>query len=176
VVWAKSQVMQAWRYGCGYSETNGHVRKNSNNAPQRNYWLKFPNLFMNTLETGTHVQWNLGSWRPFVTWNVRKLKLLWSHGVLFNSILKKPQNNEIQEKAWEFRAKVTQQLTLSCRYSQLVANHCCWLVCSLLETPSITRHVFGSENVFVNWFVCDESCSWTKVPLYFPQWYMGDRD
>jgi hypothetical protein len=32
------------------------------------------------------------SWTPFVTRNVRKPKLLWPHGVLFNNILKKPQN------------------------------------------------------------------------------------
>jgi hypothetical protein len=32
------------------------------------------------------------SWSPFVTRNVRKPKLLWSHGVLFNNILKKQQN------------------------------------------------------------------------------------
>jgi hypothetical protein len=44
------------------------------------------------------------SWRPLVTWNVRKLKLLWSHGVLFNNILKNTKHNEIQEKAWRIRA------------------------------------------------------------------------
>jgi hypothetical protein len=32
------------------------------------------------------------SWRPFVTRNVRKPKLLWSHGVLFNNILKNQKN------------------------------------------------------------------------------------
>jgi hypothetical protein len=32
------------------------------------------------------------SWRPFVTWNVRKPKLLCYHSVLFNNIFKKPQN------------------------------------------------------------------------------------
>jgi hypothetical protein len=46
-------------------------------------------------------------------------------------------------------AKVTQQLTLSRRYFQLVANRCCRLACSLLETPFVTRDVFCSENVFV---------------------------
>jgi hypothetical protein len=52
------------------------------------------------------------------------------------------------------------------RYSQLVANHCCWLACLLLETPFVTRDVFCSENLFVNQFVCDERHLWTKVPLY----------
>jgi hypothetical protein len=39
-------------------------------------------------------------------------------------------------------AKVTQQLALSRRYSQLVANRCCRLACSLLETPFVTRDFF----------------------------------
>jgi hypothetical protein len=53
-------------------------------------------------------------------------------------------------------SEVTQQLTLSRRYSQLVANYCCRLACSLLETPFVTRYVFCSENLFVNRFVRDE--------------------
>jgi hypothetical protein len=32
------------------------------------------------------------SWRSFVIQNVFKPKFLWSHGVLFNNIFKKPQN------------------------------------------------------------------------------------
>jgi hypothetical protein len=32
---------------------------------------------------------------------------------------------------------------------QLVANRCCRLACSLLETPFVTRDVFCSENLFV---------------------------
>jgi hypothetical protein len=93
------------------------------------------------------------SWRPFITWNVHKLKLLWSRGVLFNNIYKKTQLNSREGMAnlssdvyW---AKVTQQLTLYCRYSQLVANRCCRLACSLLETPFVTRDFFCSENLFV---------------------------
>jgi hypothetical protein len=46
-------------------------------------------------------------------------------------------------------AKVTQQLTLSGRYSQLVANRCCQLACSLLETPFVTRYVFFSPKKIV---------------------------
>jgi hypothetical protein len=47
--------------------------------------------------------------------------------------------------------KVAQQLTLSGWYSQLVANCCCRLACSLLKTPFITQDVFFfSENFFVN--------------------------
>jgi hypothetical protein len=71
-------------------------------------------------------------------------------------------------------AKVTQQLTLSRRYSQLVANRCCRLACSLLETPFVTPRHFCSENVFVNRFVRDERRSWTEVPLYhviYSVWY-----
>jgi hypothetical protein len=63
-------------------------------------------------------------------------------------------------------AKVTQQLTLSRRYSQLVANRCCRLACSLLETPFVTRDVLCSENLFVNRVVRDERRSWTEFPLY----------
>jgi hypothetical protein len=37
-------------------------------------------------------------------------------------------------------AKVKQQLTLFRRYSQLVANRCCRLACSLLETPFVTGY------------------------------------
>jgi hypothetical protein len=62
--------------------------------------------------------------------------------------------------------KVTQQLTLFHRYSQLVTNCCYELACSLLKTPFITWDVFCSENLFVNRFVRDERHSWTKVPLY----------
>jgi hypothetical protein len=46
-------------------------------------------------------------------------------------------------------------VTLSRRYSQLVANRCCRLACSLLETPFVTRDVFCSENLFVNRFIRD---------------------
>jgi hypothetical protein len=70
------------------------------------------------------------SWRPFVIQNVRKQKLC----VL---------------------SKVTQQLTLSCRYSQLVAICCCRLACLLLETPFVTRDIFCSENLFVMKGVCE---------------------
>jgi hypothetical protein len=49
-------------------------------------------------------------------------------------------------------AKVTQQLTLSRRYSQLVANRCCRLACSLLETPFVTRDFFVRK-----------ICSWTDL-------------
>jgi hypothetical protein len=53
-------------------------------------------------------------------------------------------------------AKVTQQLTLSRWYYRLVANRCCWLVCSLLETPFVTWDFFFREicswwTAFVNW-------------------------
>jgi hypothetical protein len=65
-----------------------------------------------------------------------------------------------------FRAKVTQHLTIFRRYSQLVANRCCRLACSLLETPFVTRDVFCSENLFVNRLVRDERRSWTEGPLY----------
>jgi hypothetical protein len=46
-------------------------------------------------------------------------------------------------------AKVMQQLTLSRRYPQLVANRCCRLACLLLETLFVTRDVFCWENFFV---------------------------
>jgi hypothetical protein len=49
-------------------------------------------------------------------------------------------------------AKVTQQLTLSRWYSQLVVNHCCRLACSLLETPFVTRYFFFRK-----------LCSWTDL-------------
>jgi hypothetical protein len=50
-------------------------------------------------------------------------------------------------------AKVTQQLTISRRYFQLVANRCCRLTCSLLETPFVTRDVLFFRKI----------CSWTDL-------------
>jgi hypothetical protein len=44
-------------------------------------------------------------------------------------------------------SEVTQQLTLSRRYSQLVANRCCRLACSLLETPFVIRDFFFGKFV-----------------------------
>jgi hypothetical protein len=44
---------------------------------------------------------------------------------------------------------------------------CCRLACWLLETPFVTRDIFLSEDLFVNWFVRDERRSWTEVPLYY---------
>jgi hypothetical protein len=109
------------------------------------------------------------SWRPFITRNVRKPKLF----ILFNNILKTTKQwnaregtaNSSRDVYW---AKVTQQLTLTCRYSQLVANSCCWLACSLLETPFITRDFFFRTIyswwvAFVNRFVRDEMRSWTDL-------------
>jgi hypothetical protein len=99
------------------------------------------------------------SWRPFVTRNVRKPKLLWSHGVLFNNIQKnhKTQWNSREGTANSsrvvYRAKVTQQLTLSRRYSQPVANRCWRLECSILETPFVTRDGFFFRKI----------CSWTDL-------------
>jgi hypothetical protein len=43
------------------------------------------------------------SWGPFITRNVRKPKLLWSHGVLFNNIFKKTRNTIKFEKARRIR-------------------------------------------------------------------------
>jgi hypothetical protein len=93
------------------------------------------------------------SWMPFVTRNVRKPKLLWSHCVLFNNILKnhKTQWNSREVTANSSRdvywAKVIHQLTLSRRYSQLVTNRCCRIACSLLETPFVTRDFFFGKFV-----------------------------
>jgi hypothetical protein len=115
---------------------------------------------------------SIHSWRPFVTRHVRKPKLLWSHGVLFNNILKKPQNTmKFKRRHGEFEqgcvlSEITQQLTFSRLYSQLVDNRCCRLACSLLEIPFVTRDVFCWENLFVNRFVRDERRSWTEVSLY----------
>jgi hypothetical protein len=98
------------------------------------------------------------SWRLFVTRNVQKPNLLWSNSVLFNNILKnhKTQWNSSEGTAnWSrdmYWAKVTQQLTLSRWYSQLVANRCSRLACLLLETPFVTRD-----------FVFSEICSWTDL-------------
>jgi hypothetical protein len=115
-----------------------------------------------------HTKWNtveprftnlIRSWRPFITRNVRKPKLLWSHGVLFNNVLKihKTQWNSREGTANSSRdvywANFTQQLTLSRRYSQLVANHCCRLACSLLDTPFVTRDSFFFRKI----------CSWTDL-------------
>jgi hypothetical protein len=79
-------------------------------------------------------------------------------------------------------AKVTHQLTLSRRYSRLVASPC-----SLLQTPFVTRDFFVRKicpwtdlfmmkvvcelicswwEAFVNRFVPYERRSWTEVPLY----------
>jgi hypothetical protein len=67
-------------------------------------------------------------------------------------------------------AKVTQQLTLFRRYSQLVTNRCCRLACSLPETfffpESLFVNRFVRDEAFVNRFVRDERRSWTEVPLY----------
>jgi hypothetical protein len=108
------------------------------------------------------------SWRPFVTRNVRKPKLFYI--ILLYIYKNTTQWNSREGKANSSRdvhwAKVIQQLTLSRRYSQLVANRCCRLAWSLLETPFVTRNVFCSENLFVNRFVRDERHSLTEVPLY----------
>jgi hypothetical protein len=94
--------------------------------------------------------------------------LLWSLGVLFNNIYKKnhktqwnPGEGMANSRRDVYWAKVTQHLTLSHRYSQLVASRC-WLVCSLLEIPFVTWDVF----VFGK-FVRDERHSWTEIPLYY---------
>jgi hypothetical protein len=63
--------------------------------------------------------------------------------------------NSSRDMYW---AKVTQQLTLSRRYSQLVANRCCLRVCSLLETQFVTRDVF-----FFGKFVREPICSWWEA-------------
>jgi hypothetical protein len=65
-------------------------------------------------------------------------------------------------------AKVTQQLTLSRRYSQLVANRCCRFACSLLETPFVTRDFFVRKicswtDLFVMRGVREPICSWWEA-------------
>jgi hypothetical protein len=55
-------------------------------------------------------------------------------------------------------AKVTQQLTLFHPYSQLVANRCCRLTCSLLETLFVTKTFF-----FFGKFVREPICSWSEA-------------
>jgi hypothetical protein len=51
-------------------------------------------------------------------------------------------NEMFVNRNYVYWAKVTQQMTLCRGYSQLVANRCCRLACSLLDT-------FFSENLFV---------------------------
>jgi hypothetical protein len=46
-------------------------------------------LLHNTVEPLSNL---IRFWRPFITRNVPKPKRLWSHGILFNNIFKKPQN------------------------------------------------------------------------------------
>jgi hypothetical protein len=69
---------------------------------------------------------------------------------------RKTQWNSREHKANSSRdvywAKVTQQLMLSRRYSQLVANRCCRLACSLLKTPFVTQGIFLMK-----------ICSWTNL-------------
>jgi hypothetical protein len=83
----------------------------------------------------------------------------WRHKTQWNS--REGTANSNRDVYW---AEVTQQLMLYRQYSQLVTNHCCRLVCSLLKTPFVTRDVHLSENLFMNPFVRDERLSWTAVP------------
>jgi hypothetical protein len=111
------------------------------------------------------------SWRPFVTQNVRKPKLLWSHSVLFNNILKKPQNTmKFKRRHREFK----QRCVLSESYTATDAlpvilpafRQPLLPACVFVTRDTVTQDVFCSENLFVNWFVRDERHSWTEVPLY----------
>jgi putative copper export protein len=78
------------------------------------------------------VNWNF--FGPMVSYLIIYLK---NHKTQWNS--REGTANSSRDVYW---AKATQQLTLSRRYSQLVANRCCQLACSLLEAPFVTRDVF----------------------------------
>jgi hypothetical protein len=85
----------------------------------------------------------------------------------FNSFLYAVRHPKMfVNRIYAYWAKVKQQLTLFRRYSQLVANRCCRLACSLLETPFVTRDVFFFGKFFREPICYWERLSWTEVPLY----------
>jgi hypothetical protein len=125
-------------------------------------------LFHTTVEPGGRSAHETFVNRNFIGPTVSYLIIYW----------KKPQNTMKFKRRhgrpiWTamYWAKVTQQLALSRRYSQLVAKRCYRLACLLLETPFVTRDVFvwkicswticSWSEAFVNRFVRDERRSWT---------------
>jgi hypothetical protein len=114
------------------------------------------------------------SWRPFVTRNVRKPKLfflLWSHGVLFNNIFKKPQNTM---KFKRRHGKFEQGCELSESYTATDAVPPILPVCRQPLLPVcvfVTRDTVRHPRRFLfGKFVGDERRSWTEVQLYFLFW------
>jgi hypothetical protein len=100
------------------------------------------------------------SWRPFVTRNVRKPKLLWSHGVLFNNILKKPQNTmKFKRRHGEFE----QGCVLSESYTATDALLPILPACCQPLLPAcmfVTRDTVRYPRLFFSGkFVCEPICS-----------------
>jgi hypothetical protein len=115
------------------------------------------------------------SWRPFVTWNVRKPKLFFPMGVLFNNIFKKPQNTmKFNRRHGEFEQgcvlseSYTATDTLppilpACRQPLLPA---CVFVTWDTETffgKFVREPICSWWEAFVNRYVRDERRSWTDL-------------
>jgi hypothetical protein len=95
------------------------------------------------------------SWRPFVSRNVRKPKLLWSPGILFNNIFKKTQNTM---KFKRMHGEFEQECVLSESYTATDALPPILPACRQPLLPDcvfVTRdtvrysRLFCSENFFV---------------------------
>jgi hypothetical protein len=71
----------------------------------------------------------------------------------------------------------TTQLTLFCRYSRLVAKHCCHFACSLLETPFLTQDIFSAPpDLFMMRGVCEPRVYCTYLQFILSQYlYMCFR-
>jgi hypothetical protein len=99
-------------------------------------------------------------WRSFVTRNVRKPKRLWSHGVLFNSILKKPQDTM---KFKRRRGELEQACVLSESYTATDALPPILPACRqpfLLACVFVTRDTVRHPRLFFyGKFVSEPICS-----------------
>jgi hypothetical protein len=109
----------------------------------------------------------ISSWKAFFTRNVRKPKLIWSHGVLFNNIFKRPQNTtKFKRRHGEFE----QGCVLSETYTATDALPPILPACRQPLLPAcvfVTRDtVRHARPFFFGKFVRDERRSWTEVPLY----------
>jgi hypothetical protein len=118
--------------------------------------LKVRKLFLYTVEPRfTNL---IRSWGPLVTRNVRKPKLLWSHGVLLNNILKKSQNTMKFKKR---HGKFEQVCVPSESYTATDALPPILPACRqplLLTCVFVTRNTVRHPRLFFR-----NICSWTDL-------------
>jgi hypothetical protein len=114
------------------------------------------------------------SWRSFINRNVRKPKILWSHGVLFNNIFKKPQNTmKFKRRHGELEqgCVVSESYTATDAlppilpaYHQLLLPACVFVTRDTVHHPRLfSRKICSWWEAFVNRFVRDERRSWTDL-------------